>query len=292
MRLWDVEKQQEIATLPEPATRANWEVRSVSFSPVRDSKILAGACSDGVVRLWNIEDGAQIDAIPGPSDGVRSVSFSPDGKTLAATGHDETDTGLFVSLYLWDTATLTEIDVIRTQEGWQIMSFSPDSRMLAFAGSNSTTVRLWDIAARKEKPEFAMINSGVYSVSFSPDGKTLATGYNNGVRLWDVATRTPIITTRGEFRNHSDLIFSPDGRTLVTFNAGGDRLFWLDVPASGAAADGTRLAADVNGRWRRQHPRPRRRLRRIGADRGERCRYQRRWRGEHSRYGCRCRGAT
>ena len=83
LRLWDVENQQEIATL----TGDNWwETRSASFSPVRDSKLLASGGDDGMVRLWDVDTGAEIAVIPGPADGVTSVSFSPDGKTLAATG--------------------------------------------------------------------------------------------------------------------------------------------------------------------------------------------------------------
>ena len=157
------------------------------------------------------------------------------------------------------------------------------------------TVRLWDIAAGTEKPENCGNDSKIVdsSVSFSPDGKTLVTGYNDhGVRLWDVTTRTPIITTRGEFRNHIDLIFSPGWQDAGNVQcSAGDRMFWLNVPASGVAPEGTRLATDVNGDGAVNIQDLVAVSAAIGADREERRRCQRRWRGEHSRYGCRCRGA-
>ena len=246
-RLWDVEERQEIATLPEPARRANWDVRGVSFS--RDSEILAGACHDGMVRLWDADDGTEIDALQGPSNYATSVNFSPDGKTLAATGAEKTDE-VYEVVHLWEVGTWRKIAVIRRRPTAgstdAIASFSPDSNTLAYLMGDLNTVRLWDIAAGTEKPGFTINSSEFTRVSFSPDGKTLATTHIYGVRLWDVATRTPIVTTRNNWRHYPVPIFSPDGRTLVTFGAG-ERLFWLNVPGSGGATDGTRLAADVNG---------------------------------------------
>ena len=249
-RLWDVEKQQEIATLAGHTTGANWEVRSVSFSPV--SETLAGACTDNMVRLWNAEDGAEIDALQGPPLYLSRVIFSPDGKTLAAAGGEETDASWRGIVYLWEVGTWREIAVIRTRPGHDpILSFSPDSRTLAYARSGVSYVGLWDIADGTENPGFTMNASEFIRVSFSPDGKTLAATHRYGVRLWDVATRTPISAIR-EPSSHSDLIFSPDGRTLVIFTIYSGsyhkaRMLWLNVPASGAVGDGTPLAADVNG---------------------------------------------
>ena len=268
-RLWNVEKEQEIATLAGHTTGANWEVRSVSFSP--DSETLAGACTDNMVRLWNVEDGKEIAEFSGPPLYLSRVIFSPDGKTLAAIGGEETDASWRVVVYLWDVPTWGEIVVIKTHargtEGI-ILSFSPDSRTLAYAADDSsTTVRLWDIAAGIEKPGFSGNFENVNSLSFSPDGKTLVTAYGHGVRLWDVATRAPKVSIRA---NNPDIaIFSPDGGTLVTFAPGSDRMFWLNVPTSGVATGGNAPRYRRERRWRCQHPRPRRGLRRIGADRGD-----------------------
>ncbi len=241
LRLWDVEKQQEIATL----TGDNWETRSASFSPVRDSKLLASGGDDGMVHLWDADTGSEIDALQAPSNSVTSVSFSPDGKTLAATGGETTDAGSNAVVYLWDVATRTRIAVIRRRGSDAILSFSPDSLTLAYAVEGSSNVRLWDIAAETEITGFTG-TAYVDKVSFSPDGKTLAAAYSHVVRLWDVATRIPKITFRNRPINRNDaLIFSPNGRTLITFS--GDRVSWLRVPTSGAVADPTRLATDING---------------------------------------------
>ena len=66
----------------------------------------------------------------------------------------------------------------------------------------------------------------VRSVSFSPDGTTLASGSGNAILLWDVATHTTIATLQGHTAGVVSVSFSPDGATLASGSRDGTILLW------------------------------------------------------------------
>jgi WD40 repeat protein len=151
---------------------------------------------------------------------VLSLSFSPDGKTLASTGHDFT-------IKLWDVATGTEF---RTLKGHSApvtaVAFSPDGKILASA-SRDYTIQVWDVATgavlhtlKVERSEFATQPGDwaiAFSVAFSPDGKILASGnYDNTVKLWDIATGAVLRSLDGHSHMAHAVAFSPNGKTLAS----------------------------------------------------------------------------
>ena len=142
---------------------------------------------------------------------VLSISFSPDGKTLASGGLD-------YSIRLWNVETGKKISTIQRDGGTiKSLSFSPNGKTLAFGG-NDETIKLWDVKIGKEIKTFNGRHlDTVNGLSFSPDGKILASGSDDQtIKLWDVETGKEISTFKGHTGGIMDVSFSPDGKILAS----------------------------------------------------------------------------
>jgi WD40 repeat protein len=68
-----------------------------------------------------------------------------------------------------------------------------------------------------DQPQVLSHSSMVYDVSYSPDGKTLASGsYDGTVKLWDVGTGKELKTLKGHRGEVNSVSYSPDGKTLAS----------------------------------------------------------------------------
>jgi tetratricopeptide (TPR) repeat protein len=161
---------------------------------------------------------------------ITSISFSPDGKTLAVT--DNTN-----DVYLWSTATGKITGTLSAPQGdiAASASFSPDGKTVAIAGEDGY-IYLSDTATHKitdtlTNPDTTYQDVGITSVSFSPDGKTLAgVDQASSVHLWSIASGA-VTATLANPSNFSDattpiLSFSPGGNTLVGVSNSGDLTVW------------------------------------------------------------------
>ncbi|WP_439674131.1 WD40 repeat domain-containing serine/threonine protein kinase [Embleya sp. MST-111070] len=200
-------------------------VNTVAFSP--DGRTLAGgggmakfedpATGDTVVRLWNLTDRGLAATLPEQTEKMlRSVVFSPDGRTLAGVDYGRT-------VRLWDVRAGT-VDPTRSPgsnryDNTCSLAYSPSGAFLA--GADGYGVRLWDTAGYADAGMMYghdAYDNSLYTLAFSPDGRLLATGgAAEAVRIWNFASRTIAATLTGHDTTAvSEVAFSPDGRILAT----------------------------------------------------------------------------
>jgi RNA polymerase sigma factor (sigma-70 family) len=220
----------------------------IAFSP--DGKHIACGGSAipklGNIRLYELATGKVVRGMHSQQDRIRSLTFSPDGKTLVSTGALPRPLSLDGSERLgfmpavnrvWDVTTGKELPstLKRLEFGGGLskcLALSPDGRTLAVADS------LWEIATGGHRAGLTGHSHGVCAVAFAPDGRTLASASMDGtVRLWDLRSGKEIGRFGKEVGSANEnykkegrwvlaVAFSPDGRTLVS---GG-----LDVAKGGA----------------------------------------------------------
>jgi WD40 repeat protein/serine/threonine protein kinase/tetratricopeptide (TPR) repeat protein len=120
-----------------------------------------------------------------------------------------------LNLAAWRQALSVQRTLIDHDRAVPCVAYSPDRRILATAAGNTVSLR---DASTGEPVGQGLIHSGnVLSMTFSPDGRLLATGtYEKSVQIWEVATRKPI----GQSIPQPDMVnsveFSQDGHWLLT----------------------------------------------------------------------------
>jgi WD40 repeat protein len=227
-------------------------VEPKSFALSADGKTLVGAVhinpgvdpGRGELCRLDVTTGKLLGA-PIKSKGTFSLFGPGDGKTLLVFDSWAS------TLWPWDMTTGKQTgDAIPFLRGFQSAALAPDGKS-ALVATPEAGVRLWDLATGKPRGEPLLPGGTVQHVSWSADGRTLATRAEKSgeVRLWDAATLKPlgpvVLTDVSDAAGELLFAFSPDGKRFTA--AVGGKLTVYDVPqALEGDAERIRLWVEVN----------------------------------------------
>jgi eukaryotic-like serine/threonine-protein kinase len=192
-------------------------ILALTFSP--DGRSLVSSSWDGTVKVWHVAPGSDANILTGHKAWLSSLALSADGKTLAVVVAADQEN----IVQLWDLASRRPSgSLLGHERALCCLEFAPGGQVLA-TGSYDKTVRLWDVANKKQLHQFQHTYY-VFSVAFSPDGKFLAAGDPGGNALvWDLATRQKV----AQLSQATRVRFSPDGKLLAS--AAGQSIRLWDV---------------------------------------------------------------
>jgi WD40 repeat protein len=198
-------------------------IAGMALSP--DGRSIATAGKDHFVRVWDVATGAKRFERRLPGE-CQCVAYGPRGHTFAA-GDDAGHIWLFASVSGESLVMLTCDNGCAVES----LAFAPASMLLASCGRHGR-VRLWDMSKSWLLRNLDCDDRRMWCVAFSPDGRSLVSGANDGrVLTWKVAAAHPARFMRGPpGEGGLSIAFSPDGGTLAV--AGPDGTVSLRDPAT------------------------------------------------------------
>lgn len=194
------------------------EVYELAWSP--DGQMLAVACSDRIVRLWDTKTGRRIVEYKAHTGPVLGLSWSPDGKSLASSSADN-------SVCIWSIESSGLVATLKGHEDFvSSVAWAPTGNLIA-TGSGDWTIRIWQPSDPKQLLETVPSHSGyVSSVSWSHDGKYLASASEDrAIHVWTGRGNQLYKKLYGHSGDVYDVAWSPDGTSLAS--AGEDRTIRL-----------------------------------------------------------------
>ena len=207
---------------PNNAAFGNGEDGFVSVAFSADSKRILTAGCDNTARVWDAATGALLLKLTKYPGEIKCAAFSPDGTEIATVYPHERKGGVIV----WDATTG------KTVREWKAsaarVAFSLDGTRILTRSSRDHALQVWDAKTGTLLLDAKRAGSYFGGAAFSPDGKRMIAGREDGTaRVMDATTGKLLLELKGHQRPGNafraaapygvlSMAFSPDGTRIVT----------------------------------------------------------------------------
>lgn len=169
---------------------------SIAVSSNHQTPLVNPGSQDYSVQIWNASSGL-VRKLNGPTNFIRPIRWSPNGKYIAAACYDR-------KAYVWEASTgrlvhaYTGHKTILTGLAW-----SPDSKQLV-TSDDSAQVQIWEATTGRRFLTYTghQQNGLVLAVAWSPDGARIASsaggaGSDAIVKVWNATNGQTLFTYQG-----------------------------------------------------------------------------------------------
>ena len=222
IRLWSIDTGAEIEVL----TGHQKSVETIAFHPHQSGLLFSGDRSSQI-KLWQVDPAKELISIDSQQAKVNCLAISPDGKLIISGGSDKT-----IKIWYFGSRERRSLDDLVTLKAHQLavnqIAFNPIEDEVKFASvSSDRRVILWGMESKIPLNILTAHTQAVKTLAFSPDGKLLATGGDDGlIIIWDLANRKLVRTLSAHRWTISALSFLRDGNTLISASWDGNLKFW------------------------------------------------------------------
>lgn len=183
----------------------------------QDGTMLAGESSSGGLLLLDLRTGSI--ALPlGTDRDLKALRFGPQDKTLIAVFSG--------AVRVWDwRINRVQIAFNVNRTGLESSAISPDGRYAATCTTEGEAI--WDLHAPSEPRVLSVSAIALWHVRYSPDGRELAAGGEDGsVYRYEAATGRRLPPLQGNGKPVIATAYSHDGRWIAAARADGTVWIW------------------------------------------------------------------
>ncbi len=193
-------------------SKSDFLIKSLAIAP--NGKWFAAGDSEGMLRLWSLEDHKEMTAKKVHNTGIVQIAISPDSSELATITYGD-------EVLVWSAPNLQPKGKFKVNtRGVERLLYLKEGELVAAGESTSS----WDVATGKL---IRQLSPGRYNfvLARANDGARFLFGGDKGLQFWNVKESKLETSLKSEFAMNERIDLSHDGHWMATAN-GSTMRFW------------------------------------------------------------------